>query len=125
MDSWAEIVKGEDFAAHASASEQGILVSLSGTADLTVKSHFDTFLREVHAEAQRRLAQVVTVDLRKMDFMNSSCLCSFAWWIGTVKEQPGEAKYRIIFLHNPSVRWQLRSLNFLASIASNLITIRA
>ena len=125
MDSWAEIVKGEDFAAHASASEQGILVCLSGTADLTVKSHLDTFLREVHTEAQRRLAQVVTVDLRKMDFMNSSCLRSLVWWISTVQEQPGEAKYRIIFLHNPSLRWQLRSLNSLASIASNMITIRA
>ena len=125
MDSWAEIVKGEDFSAHASASEQGILVSLGGTADLTVKVHLDTFLHDVHSEAQRRLAQVVTVDLRKMDFMNSSCLRSLVWWISTVQEQPREAQYRITFLHNPSVRWQLRSLNSLARIASNIITIRA
>ena len=125
MDSWAEIVKGDGFAAHASASERGLLVSFSGTADLTIKSHLDTFLHDVHSEAQRRLAEVVTVDVRKMEFINSSCLKSFVWWITTVQEQPGELQYRIIFLHNPSVRWQLRSLSALASLASNIITIRA
>jgi hypothetical protein len=125
MDSWAEIVKGNDFSAHGSASERSILVRLAGTADLTVKSHLDSFLREVHTEAQRRLAEVVTVDVRQLDFINSSCLKSFVWWISTVQEQPGEGRYRIIFLSSPSKPWQRRSLNSLACIASDIITVQA
>ena len=125
MDSWAEIVKGNDFTAHASASERSILVLLTGTADLTVKSHLDGFLREVHSEAKRRLAEVVTVDVRQLDFINSSCLKSFVSWISAVQEQPGDGKYRIVFLSNPSKPWQRRSLSSLACIASDLITVQA
>jgi hypothetical protein len=125
MDSWAEIVKGNDFTAHASASERSILVRLTGTADLTVKSHLDGFLREVHTEAQRRLAEVVTVDVRQLDFINSSCLKGFVWWISTVREQPGGGRYRIVFLSSPSKPWQRRSLSSLACIASDIITVQA
>jgi hypothetical protein len=125
MDSWAEIVKGNDFNAHASASERSILVRLTGTADLTVKNHLDSFLRAVHTEARRRLAEVVTVDVRQLDFINSSCLKSFVWWISTVQEQPGKGRYRIIFLSSPSKPWQRRSLSSLACIASDIITVQA
>jgi hypothetical protein len=69
MSSWAETMKEIDFTAQASTSERRIMVSLSGTADLTVKSQLDRFLREVHAEAQRCLAEVVTVDVRLLEFM--------------------------------------------------------
>jgi hypothetical protein len=125
MSNWAEIVKANDFAAHASASERAILVSLTGTADLTVKSHLDSFLHEVHAEAQRRQAEVVTMDVRQLQFMNSSCLKSLVWWISTVQERPGEGRYRIVFLSNPALRWQLRSLSSLACIASDIVTVQA
>jgi hypothetical protein len=125
MNSWAETMKETDFAAQASASERRIAVSLTGTADLTVKNQLDRFLREVHAEAQRCLAEEVTVDVRQLEFMNSSCLKCFVWWISTVQEQPGEAKYRIVFLSSPSVYWQRRSLNALACLASDIITIQA
>jgi hypothetical protein len=125
MGSWAEVMKETDFTAQASASERRILVTLTGTADLTVKSQLDRFLREVHAEAQRCLAEEVTVDVRQLEFMNSSCLKCLVWWISTVQEQPGEAKYRIVFLSSPSAYWQRRSLNALACLANDIITIQA
>jgi hypothetical protein len=125
MASWTEIVKSNDFTAHTSGSERTIRVALAGTADLTVKSHLDSFLHEVHAEAQRRLAEVVTIDVRKLQFINSSCLKSFVWWISTVQKLPGEERYRIVFLSDPSVRWQLHSLNSLAFLASDIVTIQA
>jgi hypothetical protein len=125
MSSWAESVKETDFAARASATRRRILVSLTGTADLTVRSQLDHFLREVHSKAQRCLAEVVTVDVRQLEFMNSSCLKCFVWWVSTVQKQPGEGKYRIIFVSSPSVYWQRRSLNALACLASDIITIQA
>jgi hypothetical protein len=125
MTSWAETMKENDFTADASTSERRIQVSLTGTADLTVKTQLDRFLRNVHSEAQRCLAEEVTVDVRQLEFMNSSCLKCFVWWISTVQEQPGEGKYRIVFVSSPSVYWQRRSLNALACLANDIITIQA
>ena len=125
MASWAETMKENDFAAQATADERRIQVSLTGTADLTVRTQLDRFLREVHSEAQRCLAEEVTVDVRQLEFMNSSCLKCFVWWISTVQEQPGEGKYRIVFVSSPSVYWQRRSLNALACLANEIISIQA
>lgn len=125
MSSWVETLKADDFAAQASTAERAILVSLTGTADLTVKDQLDLFLREVHSEAQRSLVDEVIVDVRQLEFMNSSCLKSLVWWITTVQKQPGERKYRIVFVSSPSVFWQQRSLNPLACLASDVVTIQA
>jgi hypothetical protein len=125
MTSWVETLKENDFTADASTSERRIQVSLTGTADLTVKTQLDRFLRAVHTEAQRCLAEEVTVDVRQLEFMNSSCLKCFVWWISTVQEQPGEGKYRIVFVSSPSVYWQRRSLNALACLANDIITVQA
>ena len=125
MTSWVETLKENDFAAHASANERRIHVNLTGTADLTVKSQLDHFLRDVHIEAQRCLAEEVTVDMRQLEFMNSSCLKCFVWWVSTVQEEPSEGKYRIVFVSSPSVYWQRRSLNALACLANEIISIQA
>jgi hypothetical protein len=125
MNSWVEAVQENDFVAHASAGEGTISVSLTGTADLTVRSQLDHFLHEVHAEAQRCLAHSVTVDVRQLEFINSSCLKSLVWWVSTVDEQSGDGKYRIVFLSSPTARGPLRSLNSLACIASDVVTVQA
>ena len=125
MTSWVETMKENDFTADASTSERRIQVSLTGTADLTVKTQLDRFLRNVHSEAQRCLAEEVTVDVRQLEFMNSSCLKCFVWWISTVQEQAGEGKYRIVFVSSPSVYWQRRSRNALACLANDIITVQA
>lgn len=122
---WAEELQESDFAARASADDRRIQVSLTGTADLTVKVQLDHFLREVHSEAQRCLAEEVTVDVRQLEFMNSSCLKSFVWWISTVQEQPSDGKYRIVFVSSPAVYWQRRSLNALACLANEIISVQA
>ena len=118
-------MKENDFVAHARADERKIHVNLTGTADLTVKSQLDHFLRNVHNEAQRCLAEEVTVDVRELEFMNSSCLKCFVWWISTVQEEPGTGKYRIVFVSSPSIYWQRRSLNALACLANEIISIQA
>jgi hypothetical protein len=125
MASWAEAVKEPDFTAQARAGEKRIVVCLSGTADLTVRSQLDRFLRDVHAAAQRCLVDEVTVDVRQLEFMNSSCLKCFVWWISTVQGLPVEAKYRIVFVSSPAVCWQRSSLNALACLAGDIITIQA
>jgi len=124
MTSWARSTTENDFAANATTGERRIQVSLSGTADVTIRNQLDHFLREVHQEAQRRRAEEVTVDVRQLEFMNSSCLKCLVWWVSTVQEQPAEGKYRIVFVSSPSVYWQRRSLDALACLAGDIITIQ-
>jgi anti-anti-sigma factor len=124
MTSWVRTTKENDFAAKASIGEGRIMVSLSGTADVTSRNQLDHFLREVHQEAQRRRAEEVTVDVRQLEFMNSSCLKCLVWWVSTVQEQPADAKYRIVFLSSPSVYWQRRSLDALACLAGDIISVQ-
>jgi hypothetical protein len=89
-----------------------------------VSSQLDNFLRDLHAEARRCQATEVTVDVRQLEFMNSSCLKSFVRWICAVQEQVDPGKYRIVFLSSPSVGWQRRSLNALASLANEIVSIQ-
>lgn len=126
MTTWVRTTTENDFSANANAStgEGRILVSLSGTADVTIRNQLDHFLREVHQEAQRRRAEEVTVDVRQLEFMNSSCLKCLLWWVSTVQEQPTEGKYRIVFLSSPSVYWQRRSLDALACLAGDIISVQ-
>ena len=124
MTSWGRTTTENDFAATASVNGRSLSVSLSGTADVTIRNHLDHFLREVHQEAQRSRVEVVTVDLRQLEFMNSSCLKCLMWWVSTVQEQPTEGKYKITFLSSPSVYWQRRSLDALACLAEDIITVQ-
>jgi len=125
MTTWVRTTKENDFAANASTAERGLMVSLSGTADVTSRNHLDHFLREVHQEAQRRRAEEVTVDVRQLEFMNSSCLKCLVWWVSTVQEQPTDGKYRIVFVSSPSVYWQRRSLDALACLGGDVISVES
>ena len=120
---WQEAIRESDFSAAASVRGHQMEVALSGTADVMMKGPLDRFLRALHAEAQRRALAKVNVDVRRLEFMNSSCLNSFAWWISAVQEQPAEVRYRIVFLSSPTVYWQRRSLNALAGMAGDIISV--
>jgi hypothetical protein len=121
---WHEAVHENDFSAEASIAGRHMEVALSGTADLMVKGRLDRFLHSLHAEAQRRALSQVSVDVRRLEFMNSCCLASFVWWIGTVHEQPAEARYHIVFLSSPTIYWQGRSLNALAGLGGDIISVQ-
>ncbi len=120
---WREAIHENDFDAEASVHGAHMDVALTGTADLTVKRQLDYFLHNLHAQAQRQALGEVSVDLRRLEFMNSSCLKSLAWWVNTVQEQPPERRYRITFLSSPTMYWQRRSLNALANLAQEIISV--
>src|SRR5207248_4850533 len=79
-----EPVNDPDFSAQARREGRAIAVKLVGNADLNVKAQLDRFISAVHEEGRRSSAEEVNVDLREMEFMNSSCLKTFVWWISSV-----------------------------------------
>ena len=106
-------------------SDGSVVVRFSGTADMHTIDALDGYLGTVHALALETHAQRVTMDFRKLEFMNSSCFKSFVSWIGRVQELPAAAQYRIEFKSNPQMHWQRRSLNALRCFAADLVTVQA
>jgi len=101
-----------------------LVAKLSGTADLRVTDSVEAILSRVHQKALELAIPEVQMDLRDLEFMNSSCFKSFVSWISEVSDLTA-GQYRIRFLSNPSILWQRRSLHALSCFAAELVTIEA
>jgi hypothetical protein len=112
-----------DFSARVGAAGPALTVTLTGNADLNVKADLERFMLAVHEEARRTAAAEVVVDLRELEFMNSSCLKSFVWWISSVQALAASSQYRITFVSSPAMYWQRRSLGALAGLASEIVSV--
>ena len=107
----------------ADASE--FAVRLSGNADLRALEPLGRLVSEVHAAACRLRVAKVIVDVRALDFMNSSCLKNFVSWLNGVQALPVEQHYRVHFISEPKQLWQRRTLLALRSFAIGLVTIES
>jgi hypothetical protein len=99
------------------------VVRVAGNADLAVLPRLDPFFRQLHAEMCSSGLPEVTVDLRELYFMNSSCLKAFVSWVVSIAKLPSPSAYRVKFWSNPRLHWQQRSLKAIAAFAPNLVTI--
>jgi anti-anti-sigma factor len=117
-------VREQEFSAEATLRDGVLVLTLSGNADLNVKGHLDRFLAVVHAEAEQRSLRDVEVDVRNLEFMNSSCLKCLVGWISRIQEEPAARQYHISFRSSPSLFWQRRSLHALSCLASELVSVQ-
>lgn len=115
----------QDFSAEASRNAGVLTVVLSGNADLNVKHLLDRFLAQVHGEAQRLGVEEVHVDVRRLEFMNSSCLKCLVSWISQIQELAPGRQYRLAFMSSQDMYWQKRSLHALSCLASELVSVQS
>jgi hypothetical protein len=99
-----------------------VLATLQGTADFNVQEVFDRVLREVHETALRTGATEIRLDVRKLEFVASACLKRVATWLASLTTAR-TAPYRVVFLSNPRVSWQRRSLLPLQNLAAEFVSI--
>jgi hypothetical protein len=123
MRALSQPIQSAELNATVTVLDQGLLVRLWGTADLRVTETVEKLLAAVHEQATASHVAEVKVDLRGLEFMNSSCFKSFVSWISQVQELADSAQYRIHFYSNPAILWQRRSLNALSCFAAHLVTI--
>jgi hypothetical protein len=112
-----------NFGASGSVDGKTLTIALSGNADLGALAPLEKVLASLHQEAETAAVAEVAVDLRKLEFMNSSCFKNFVSWIGKVQELDGTKQYRIRFVSNAEILWQRRSLHALQCFAAQLITV--
>jgi hypothetical protein len=108
-----ETVRGSD----------GITMRITGNADSRVKDSLQELLLRTHAELQTQRLSRATVDLRALEFMNSSCFKAFVYWLAEARNLGPDKQYRIHFLANQQIHWQRRSLHALSCFAAELVQI--
>jgi len=118
-----QAIKEGDFTASASVEGPALIGRLTGNADMRVVARLQAWLLELHAEAERLKVQEVAIDVRQLEFMNSSCFKGFVTWIGVVQEAEPGSQYKIRFLSDPRMLWQRRSLHALSCFAADLISV--
>ena len=118
------VEQAAELRARLTREDSGLVAKLSGTADLRVTDSVEAILTRVHQQALELGIPEVQMDLRELEFMNSSCFKSFVSWISEVSDLTS-GQYRIRFLSNPSILWQRRSLHALSCFAAELVTIEA
>src|SRR5262245_13031639 len=105
----------DEFRARATAEGSVIQVTMSGTADASTKAALDGLFLNVHNAALAANARLVQVDIRTLEFMNSSSLKAFLTWLRTIRE--GNAAYKVEIRTSPAMYWQRRSVAALVAFA--------
>src|SRR3954463_3583995 len=114
-------VGGESFRVTPILVDFNLRLVFTGSGDMNATGVVSEYLKLVHEEAQRIGLAQVSCDFKLLTFMNSSCFKSFVVWIDTVKNS--QVRYQIVFLTNPTLPWQRRSLEALRRLAATLVTI--
>ncbi len=119
------LVSTSDFSSHLEVNGSSLTLTLKGNADIRVMFPLEQTLKVLEREILAKEIREVTVDLRALDFMNSSCLKTFVTWLGHVQEYEPAQQYPIRFLSSDSRHWQARSLQALSCFAVDLVRIEA
>lgn len=109
----------------ADASHQdGVMnMRLAGVADYAAVDALEQLLDDVHDECVRAKVKQTSVDLRQLEFMNSSCFKCLVSWINVLQELAPASQYKVTFVSNPQMHWQRRSMHSLRCFAEDLITV--
>jgi hypothetical protein len=117
------VIKTNDLRSETSFEGSGVLLKLVGSAESEAMGALDDLLTKVHARAIESDVREVTIDMRSLEFMNSSCFKAFVSWIGEVQDLETKRQYRIRFLSDDQKHWQRRSLGALSCFAVDLIQV--
>jgi hypothetical protein len=111
------------FSATTMSAGSRLQLRLEGNADTEVVSELAAYLREVHESAMAQGIEEVSVDLRSLFFMTSSCFKCFITWITSIEELEESKRYRIRLEENANLHWQRRSLDALRNFAPSVVTL--
>ena len=96
---------------------------LSGQAEMRDGAVLWACLLQCHREALTGKAKKVQIDLKEVEFMNSTSLGAFVSWVAALQKLPVADRYTLEFLGSPARRRQRASLHALASFAPETILI--
>ncbi len=117
-------VADEKYSAMFAADPEGPRVIFRGTiSTVNPAVVLNPFVDAVHDELALRGGGRVRVDLRELEFCNSSGFKSFIHWIERIGSLPERTRYTLHFLSNPSRKWQRTSLLALSCYGVNSVSM--
>ena len=114
----------EGFSIAVESGAPSVRLKVTGNADMEVCPVLGPFLLQLHTELCRVRASDVVVDWRELYFMNSSCLKGFITWVASITKLDCSDRYRVVFVSNPSLHWQRRSLEAIRAFAADVMEIQ-
>ena len=100
------------------------IVQLKGTISTqNPATLLNPFVDGAHKELCGAAVKHVDIDLRDLEFCNSSGFKSFIYWIQLIQKLPKPQQYKLRFKVNPQRRWQKTSLLALSCFAVDLTEI--
>ena len=123
MSAFEESLSAGDLRGACAREGDRVVMTFRGTADAQADAALEGFLGRVHAAIEREPAREAVVDLRDLEFMNSSCFKAFVTWIVAVRRLPLGSQYSIRFLSTSRHHWQKRSLHAISYFGGSLIQI--
>jgi hypothetical protein len=118
-------IDADGFTLRAADAGGRLEVRLVGNADMRVADSLDRALENLAAAMPKQPRPELAFDIRELYFMNSSCFKCFVSLIVTTLDLPKPQQFALVFLSNPRMHWQDRSLEALKSIAADLVRIEA
>jgi len=107
-----------------SHADAGVMVVvLDGTADQFTSDRLTDFFAKVHASAVNTNVPAVVLDMRRLEFMNSSSFKALVNWVSNIHDLEPDRRYRIRVQSNTAIPWQKRSLQSLTYFAVDLVTV--
>jgi hypothetical protein len=114
-----------DFSLTVTEDGPAVSVRMRGNGGMKAQHVLEPFLTALHQQVLQTGAREVTMDIRELEFMNSSCLKDMVFWLSTVRDSPPEQRYHIVFLSNPGYHWQKRSLHSLTCFATDFVNVQS
>ena len=94
-------------------------LTMSGAVEMRDPGEMlNPFWTRIDEEARSRNVQSVEVDIRDLNFMNSSGILTLVRWITKLKVSNA---YRLVFQYDRNVTWQRSSIPTLAKLAPNVV----
>lgn len=100
-------------------------ISMSGAVEMRDPGVvFNPYWNALDDEVRRRSISRVQLDVRDLNFMNSSGILTLVRWLTRAKSH-AEKRYRIELQYDRNVTWQRTSIPTLAKLAPDLVVATA
>jgi anti-anti-sigma factor len=100
-----------------------LVVELVGNADHRTSEQMRDLCARLHTAALAANVTAAVIDLRRLEFMNSSCFKALVTWVSDIQDLEPAKRYKIRAFSNPGIPWQKRSLQSLQYFAVDLVTV--
>src|SRR5690348_14301941 len=75
-------------------------VTLGGNADSAIAPRLESFVTDLHEQLVKAARRQVTIDIRGLEQLHTSCFDVLASWLGLVSELSPEQRYQLRFTTN-------------------------